>query len=105
MTQNDPTETWMDLADAVTLLRDQIAEAQDRLASGGHKGVMFGLGEINLELGLELGRTRGVNGNLRFGVVGVGAKGDRTSKTTHKVTIQLNPRSPEGGPVDVNDWD
>lgn len=35
MTQNDPTEAWMDLADAVTLLRDQIAEAQDRLASGG----------------------------------------------------------------------
>lgn len=55
-------DDWLDLADAITLLRDQIVEAQDRIAGPqgvADKGVRFGLGEITLELGMELARTRG----------------------------------------------
>lgn len=47
-------EDWLDLADAITLLRGQVAEAQRRAAAEGDGGVHFTLGGITLELGLEL---------------------------------------------------
>ena len=96
-------EDWMDLADAITLLRGQIAQAQTRLAAAGDRGVVFGLGEITLELGVELARTRGGDGSLRFGVVGLGTKGERARKATHTVTVSLTARRPDGRPVNVAD--
>ncbi|WP_327749668.1 trypco2 family protein [Streptomyces europaeiscabiei] len=98
----------LDLADAITLLRDQIAEAQGRIADlggtgSGDKGVLFTLGEITLELGMELTRTQGLDGGLRFSVVGLGAKKETASKATHTVTVQLKPHRPGGGDLDVSD--
>ncbi|WP_432752119.1 trypco2 family protein [Streptomyces sp. JL2001] len=95
----------LDLADAITLLRDQVAEARRRLATSGDGGVRFGLGEVTVELGLELARTRGADGGLRFGVVGVGGKGEQARKTTHTLTVRLDPRLPGGGDVEVSDED
>ncbi|MET7888721.1 trypco2 family protein [Streptomyces avermitilis] len=72
---NGGGEDMLDLADAITLLCDQIAEAQARIADPqgqGNKGVRFGLGEITLELGMELARSSGGHGGLRFSVIGVG---------------------------------
>lgn len=99
---------WLDLADAIALLRDQIAEAQARIAdpdgSGvAHQGVMFSMGEITLELGMELMRTRGVNGGLRWSVVGLGGKKESGNKATHAVTVKLQPHLPGGGDIDVSD--
>ncbi|MGD9486299.1 trypco2 family protein [Streptomyces sp. TRM70308] len=98
---------WLDLADAVALLRDQIAEAQARIAdpAGGgasHRGVLFTVGEITLELGLELTRTRGVNGGLRFGLAGVSGSKESAGKVTHTVIVRLQPRGP-GGDIDIGD--
>ncbi|MEU4995686.1 trypco2 family protein [Streptomyces sp. NPDC021622] len=45
------------------------------MATDGDRGVGFGLGEITVELGMELARTRGVDGGLRFSVIGLGAAG------------------------------
>ncbi|OKI86472.1 hypothetical protein AMK11_16630 [Streptomyces sp. CB02414] len=99
-------EEWMDLADAVTLLRDQIAEAQDRIAAPagpGDKGVLFTLGEITLDLGLELTGTKGVNGGLRWSVISLGGKKESGRKATHTVTVKLTPHRPGGGDIDVSD--
>ncbi|MFC8869756.1 trypco2 family protein [Streptomyces sp. NPDC057148] len=99
-------EEWMDLADAVTLLRDQIAEAQDRIAAPagqGNKGVLFTLGEITLDLGLELTGTKGVNGGLRWSVISLGGKKESGHKATHTVTVKLTPHRPGGGDIDVSD--
>jgi hypothetical protein len=96
-------DDWLDLADAITLLRDQVAEAQDRLAIDGEKGVLFGLGEITLELGMELTRTRGVDGGLRFSIASFGGKRENADKAAHKVTVRLNAHLPGGGDIDVND--
>ncbi|MEU1409147.1 trypco2 family protein [Streptomyces sp. NPDC005728] len=101
-------QQWLDLADAITLLRDQVAEAQARIADpdgtgAGHRGVLFTLGEITLELGMELTRTRGLDGGLRFSVVGLGGKKETGNKATHTVTVQLKPHRPGGGDVDVDD--
>jgi len=97
---------WMDLADAVTLLRKQIAEAQGRLvdpAGGGDKGVLFSLGEITVELGLELTRSSGVNGGLRWSVISLGGKKESGMKDTHKLTVKLTPHTPDGRDVDISD--
>ncbi|MFE2716948.1 trypco2 family protein [Streptomyces mirabilis] len=101
-------EDWLDLADAITLLRDQIAEAQTRIADpdgtgARHKGVLFNLGEITLELGMELTRLKVGDGGLRFSVVSLGGKREKSDKGTHKVTVRLDPRGPTGRPVNVSD--
>ncbi|WP_301128853.1 trypco2 family protein [Streptomyces cacaoi] len=96
----------LDLADAIALLRDQVAEAQERIAdpSGeGHREVLFTLGEITLDLGLELTGTQGVDGGLRWSVLSLGGRKDSGTKTTHSVTVKLQPHRPGGGDVDVSD--
>ncbi|MFD9795982.1 trypco2 family protein [Streptomyces sp. NPDC059070] len=97
----------LDLADAITLLRDQVAEAQRRIGAdaAGDFGVRFALGEITLELGLELTRTRGRDGALRFGAVSLGGKRENARKATHTLTVRLTPHLPDGGDVDVSDED
>ncbi|MET7938297.1 trypco2 family protein [Streptomyces sp. NPDC005322] len=105
---NDAGEDWLDLADAITLLRSQIVEARNRLDGGaGASGVHFTLGEITLELGMELARVKGGDGGLRFSVVGVGGKVggkyEKAEKTTHKVTVRLDAHQLGGGQVEVDD--
>jgi hypothetical protein len=100
-------EEWVDLTDAIALVREQVLEARARVERDGDGGVVFGLGEITVELGMELTRVEGGNGRLRFGVLGVGAdfgaKLENADKTSHKVTVRLTPRLPGGGDVDVSD--
>ncbi|MFJ4524025.1 trypco2 family protein [Streptomyces sp. NPDC088810] len=98
-------QEWMDLADAITLLRDQVAEAQDRIAdpAGRDQGVLFTLGEITLDLGLELTGTKGINGGLRWSVISLGGKKESSRKATHTVTVKLTPHRPGGGDIDVSD--
>ncbi|TGA86381.1 trypco2 family protein [Streptomyces sp. MZ04] len=108
MAGNGAGDDELDLADAITLLREQIAEAQRRVVTDGDQGVGFGLGEITVELGMELARTRGVDGGLRFSVIGLGGKKESTRGTTHTVTVCLKPHLPGGGDpgdVEVNDED
>ncbi|MEK2491050.1 trypco2 family protein [Kitasatospora purpeofusca] len=97
---------WLDLADAITLLRDQIAEAQRRIADpagGGDQGVRFTMGEITLDLGLELTGTKGVNGGLRWSVISFGGKKESATKATHTVHVKLTPKQTGGGDVEVRD--
>ncbi|MEV5440874.1 trypco2 family protein [Streptomyces sp. NPDC052682] len=95
---------WLDLADAITLLREQVVEARARIAGPDRDGgVRFGLGEITVELGMELTRTLGADGGLRFAVAGIGGRRERAEKGTHTVTVQLTPRSADGRPLDVGD--
>lgn len=94
------------MADAITLLRDQIVEARRRLADpagGGHKGAVFTLGEITLELGLELTGTKGVDGGLRWSVLSLGGRKENTRKSNHTLNVTLKPHLPGGGDIDVSD--
>ncbi|CAM5281305.1 hypothetical protein BOQ63_001370 (plasmid) [Streptomyces viridifaciens] len=130
-TSNSDTD-WLDLADAITLLRDQIVEAQARIAGppgeddnspsednsppsednsppgDSDRGVRFELAEITLELSMELTRTNEGRGGLRFAVMGVGldlgGKRERSNASAHTVTVRLIPRQ-GGGPVEVRDLD
>lgn len=99
------TAGGLDLADAITLLRDQVAEAQHRISVSGDAGVRFSLEEVTLELGLELGQSRGRDGGLRFSVIQMGAKRESVRTATHTLTVRLNPHLSGGGDVDVSDED
>lgn len=101
-------EQWMDLADAVSLLRTQIAEAQSRVAvtpagEERHSGVLFTLDEITLNLGLELTKTTAANGGLRWSVISLSGKRESGTKTTHSLTVKLRPHAPGGGALDIDD--
>ncbi|GAA2435114.1 trypco2 family protein [Streptomyces lavendulocolor] len=96
---------WLDLAEAVSLLRTQLAQAQQQVVDEGDNGVQFLVGEITLELGLELTGTRSAGAGLRFSVVSADGKADRAKKATHKVTVQLTPQTPAGVPIPINDFE
>ena len=94
--------SWLDLADAIGLLRDQVVEAQQRAA--GHP-LRFVMGEVTLELEVELERSGGLGGGLRFGVVVADARGERSSRSANRVTVTLTPRLDDGADVEISDDD
>jgi hypothetical protein len=93
-------ETWLDLADAIGLLRDQVMEAQQRAA--GHP-LKFVMGEITLELEVELERSGTLGGGLRFGVVSANGQGERSNRSANRVTVTLTPQLGDGGGVEISD--
>ena len=100
----DPTTDthWLDLADALTALRDQLVEAQVRAALS---PVKMSVDEVTVEFALELQRSAKRDGAFRFGVVSGGAGGEQARRATHRVSLKLSARTLEGGSVDVNDED
>jgi NTP-dependent ternary system trypsin peptidase co-occuring protein len=101
MADKGPAE-WLDLADALTALRDQLAEAQARAY---YSPIHLSVEEVTIEFGLELQRSAHANGGLRFGVVSVDGSGQRDRKATHTVTVRLTAHGEDGAPVDVSDVD
>ena len=93
-------ENWLDLADAVEVLRAQLSEAQRR---GQGSPLRFVLGEITAEFEVELVRTRNGGGALRFGVVEADARRERSARSTQRVTLTLKPEQRGGGDVAVGD--
>lgn len=91
---------WLDLADAVEVLRTQLAEAQRRAQDSDLRLV---LGEITAEFEVELVRTRNGGGALRFGVVEADARRERATRSVQRVTLRLEPQLREGGDVAVGD--
>ncbi|MFD4415479.1 MULTISPECIES: trypco2 family protein [unclassified Streptomyces] len=100
MTSGGHDEDWLDLADAIEVLRAQLSEAQHR---GQSSALRFVLGEITAEFEIELVRTRNGGGKLRFGVVEADAHRERSARSTQRVTLRLNPERHGGGDVTVGD--
>ncbi len=84
------------LREAVGALRAELSESI--VASAGEQ-LRFVVGELTLEFQVEVERTVGGGGGIRFWVVELGAKGSRTSTDVHKVMIPLRPVTEAGGPV------
>lgn len=93
-------EDWLDLADAITLLRDQLTVAQER---GAGSPLRFVLGEITVEFEIELVRSKNGGGALRFGVVEANARRESSARSAQRVTLRLNPEHRGGGDVAVGD--
>jgi Trypsin-co-occurring domain 2 len=93
-------EDWLDLADAIEMLRDQLSEAQRR---GQDSPLRFVLGEITAEFEIELVRSKDGGGALKFGVVEADARRERSTRSTQRLTLRLNPEHWGGRKVAVGD--
>ncbi|MFE7561970.1 trypco2 family protein [Kitasatospora sp. NPDC057500] len=93
---------WLDLADALSALHEQLGEARLRAADS---PIRLSVEEVTVEFGMELRRLARGDGGLRFGVVSAGGGVERTSVGTHRVTLRLNARTESGEPLDVADRD
>jgi hypothetical protein len=99
MARGEQDEDWLDLADAIEVLRDQLSEAQRR---GQAAPLRFVLGEITAEFEIELVRKKNGGGGLRFGVIEANAGRERSAKSTQRVTLRLKPQQ-YGGDVAIGD--
>ncbi|MCX5079433.1 trypco2 family protein [Streptomyces sp. NPDC056121] len=102
MASRERDEDWLDLADAIEVLRSQLSEAQRR---GQGSELRFVLGEITAEFEIELVRTRNGGGALRFGVAEANGRQERSKRSAQRVTLRLNPERRGGGDVAVGDVD
>ncbi|MFC9815683.1 trypco2 family protein [Streptomyces virginiae] len=85
---------WVGLAEAVQQLR---AELEKAMAEGAGKQLRFELGPIEMEFQVDLRRTGGADAGLRWGVVSVGAKGEHSTGSGHRVSLVLNPKNSATG--------
>ena len=90
------TTPRLSLAETICELRAQLDLA---VAEGDGKGLRFTLGPVELEFQVEVTWAGGADAGVRFWVVSAGAKGSRSSASTHTVKLSLTPIGPGGGDV------
>jgi Trypsin-co-occurring domain 2 len=81
------------LADAVRALRAELTSA---MTEGADQALRFELGPVEMEFLLEVNREAGGQGGVRFWVVSLGGSGSVARGSTHRVTLQLAPRTSSG---------
>ncbi|HEY9367810.1 trypco2 family protein [Streptomyces sp.] len=97
---NHDGEDWLDLADALDLLRSQVAEAQRRAR---RSEVRFGVDEITVEFETELVRTREGGGGLRFGIVEARGRTEGSRRSVQRIALKLRPQRADGGDTAIGD--
>jgi hypothetical protein len=94
----------VELADAIGVVREQLVAAQlagRRVVAG--QVLTFAVGKVSVEFSGEVKKVAGGSGGVKFWVVTADAKGERSSSATHKVSIELIPRNPDGSSFVVNE--
>jgi hypothetical protein len=76
------------LSSAIRALRRELVDA---VKEGEEQEVKFALGPIELELQVEVSSTGGGEAEIKFWVISLGGKGERTSGRTQTVRISLTP--------------
>ena len=95
-----PAGDFVSLADAVAALREQLSEA---ISAPAAEGPRLTIDEIEMEFSVEA--IVGADGQVNFGVVGIGA-GRVGNSASHRVRIGLRPTDDEGGPARISrGWD
>jgi hypothetical protein len=90
------------LADAVDVVRAQLAEARRRAADA-DQDVRFQVGDVTVEFGVELTRQGSGQVGLALGVVTVSIGGGKSHQASHKITINLTPHAADGTNIDISD--
>jgi hypothetical protein len=78
----------IELADVISELRAELDRA--RLAAEG-SALRFGLGPVELEVTVALGREGKAGGKIKFWVAEVNAEGKLSSTSTQRIKLTLNP--------------
>jgi len=76
------------LASAIRVLREQL---QDAVQAGEGEELRFALGPVELELQVEAAREGSGEAGIKFWLASIGAKGSRSSSTTHTLRLSLTP--------------
>ena len=84
----------IELADAVAALRDELLVAAGR---GAGEQIAFTVGSIELEFAVELRADAKAKAGFKAWVVSVEAETSAARTRTHRVTITVTPRRPDGG--------
>jgi hypothetical protein len=88
------------LADLINAVR---AELEAAAVNARHRRLQLEVQEAQIEVEVVAKATRGAEGGLKIWVVNVGAKGDKTSGETQKVTLKLSAVTPDGSKFRVSD--
>jgi hypothetical protein len=91
---NQQTEAFPELAEAIAAVREQLTRAQKE---GAGAGLRFRVGPVELEFDMVMSRTAGGEGGLKVYVLTLGAKGESTSGSTHRIKVTLQPIDPATG--------
>jgi hypothetical protein len=81
------------LAEAIGQVRTELEQA---IKDGEHSAVAFRAGTVELEFEVAFAKTGGIEGGLQLSVLSFGAKGERSSTATHRVTVALTPVDRQG---------
>jgi hypothetical protein len=93
MTQDGQDPVGIGLADAIGQVRTELEQA---IKEGEQSAVAFRAGTVELEFEVAFAKTGGVEGGLQLSVLSFGAKGERSSTATHRVTVALTPVDRQG---------
>ena len=97
-----PAGTVAGLADAVTALRAELVKAME---AGKGEAVQFDVGTVTMEFEVEATADAEAKGGVRFWVVELGASGSVGRSATHTVTLEMKPRTKDGGNLSISDRD
>ena len=86
----------LSLRDTIGAIRQELTQS---ILAARDAEVRFEVGEINLEFHVEIERSVEGRAGIHFWVVELGATADQSSKTTHRVSIQLKPVGRDGAPI------
>jgi hypothetical protein len=81
-------ESTAGLAETLRALR---AELNAVLADKPVEGIMFDLGETEVELQVSVTKEAGADTGVRLGVISVGAKGGVSDQSVHRVSVHFQP--------------
>ncbi|MFC0111570.1 trypco2 family protein [Kibdelosporangium aridum] len=90
----------IDLAAAVTALRDELLEAAARHDPGQHIG--FKVGPIELEFAVELRADAKAKTGFKAWVLSADAEVGAARARTHKVKLTVTPTTPDGGDLMIS---
>lgn len=88
------------LADAIAQVRTELECA---IKAGQDSDVAFRAGPVELEFEIGFAKSAGGSGGFQLSVLSFGAKMDRSSTGTHRVTLSLTPVSRDGGDKLIGD--
>ncbi len=93
VTQDGQDPVGVGLADAIGQVRTELEQA---IKDGENSAVAFRAGTVELEFEVAFAKTGGVQGGFQLSVLSFGAKGERSSTATHRVTVALTPVDRQG---------
>jgi hypothetical protein len=88
MTIGDSDSVGIGLAEAINQVRLELEQA---IEDGENSAVAFRAGTVELEFEVAFTRSNNIGGGFKLSVLSFGAKGERSSKATHRVTVALTP--------------